>query len=161
MAAKKHVSDGNAALLNFPLASIDLPSMALPPCHMFCQFYVSTPTDNKADWKLSCILYQRSCDVGLGVPFNIASYAILTRVIAHACGIQAGEFIHNMGDAHVYKDHVDALTVQMGRSPRSFPRLIIKTAPGGGLEALEKLTVDDFELVGYEPHGKLNMTMSV
>jgi thymidylate synthase len=150
--------------------------MALPPCHMFCQFYVSTPEPN-AKAKLSCLLYQRSCDVGLGVPFNIASYALLCRMIAHACDLDAGEFIHTMGgmllqqcidqnviiflDAHVYLNHVDALKIQIEREPRDFPRLTIKTPSGGGLEALEKMTMDDFELTGYMPHGKIAMDMSV
>ena len=140
----------------------DLPIMALPPCHMFCQFYVSNP--ERAEGRrprVSCVLYQRSCDVGLGVPFNIASYALLTHMIAHVCDMDAGEFIHTMGDAHVYMDHVDALQVQMQRTPRPFPTLRIRTQPGGGLEALEKLVYEDLEVVDYEPHGKIAMAMSV
>lgn len=138
----------------------DLQKMALPPCHMFCQFYVSSdPTLSKQ--RLSCLLYQRSCDVGLGVPFNIASYALLTRMIAHVCDLDCGEFIHTMGDAHIYKNHVDALKMQLERVPRAFPQLRIKTAPGGGLEALTNMTIDDFEVVNYNPHGKIVMSMSV
>lgn len=94
-------------------------------------------------------------------PFNIASYAILTRMIAHVCDMDAGEFIHTMGDSHIYVDHIDALRVQLAREPRPFPVLKIKTAPGGGLAALDKMTVEDFELVGYQPHTKIAMTMSV
>ncbi|OZJ05858.1 hypothetical protein BZG36_00864 [Bifiguratus adelaidae] len=101
----------------------DIPSMALPPCHMFCQFYVSTPTESAPKRTLSCLLYQRSCDMGLGVPFNIASYALLTRMIAQVTGLLPGEFIHTMGDAHVYVDHIDALNQQLERTPRPFPTL--------------------------------------
>merc|ERR1712072_748013 len=97
----------------------DLDQMALPPCHMFCQFYV-------ANGELSCVLYQRSCDMGLGVPFNIASYALLTHMLAHACDLVPGELIHTMGDAHVYLDHIDALKEQLLREPRDFPTLNIK-----------------------------------
>lgn len=91
-------------LLMFP--SLALPEMALPPCHMFCQFYVS-------DGKLSCLMYQRSCDMGLGVPFNIASYALLTRMMAHVCDLKPGEFVHMLGDAHVYLNHVEPLRKQL------------------------------------------------
>merc|ERR1712058_149442 len=90
--------------------------MALPPCHMFCQFYV-------ADGELSCILYQRSCDMGLGVPFNIASYALLTLMIAQVCGLKPGEFIHTLGNAHVYNNHVEPLQEQLKRQPRQFPKI--------------------------------------
>jgi thymidylate synthase len=142
----------------------DLAIMALPPCHMFCQFYVSHPEADRSKGerpRLSCQLYQRSCDVGLGVPFNIASYALLTHMMAHVCDMEAGMFIHTMGDAHVYLDHVDALQTQMQRTPRPFPSLTFKTPPGGGLAALEALTMDDLVLEGYQPHGKIAMTMSV
>lgn len=91
-----------------------LPDMALPPCHMFCQFYV-------ADGELSCQMYQRSCDLGLGVPFNIASYALLTRLVAQVCGLQAGDFVHVLGDAHVYTNHVDPLKEQLKNVPRHLP----------------------------------------
>ena len=87
--------------------------MALPPCHLLAQFYVRC--ENRERPELSCLLYQRSCDMGLGVPFNIASYALLTRMIAHVCEMDAGEFIHTMGDAHVYKDHIEALKIQLQR----------------------------------------------
>lgn len=91
-----------------------LPEMALPPCHMFCQFYV-------ADGELSCQMYQRSCDLGLGVPFNIASYALLTRLVAQVCGLRAGDFVHVLGDAHVYTNHVDPLKEQLKNAPRHLP----------------------------------------
>ena len=137
--------------------SKDLDQMALPPCHMFCQFYVSTPTPQSPAGTLSCLLYQRSCDIGLGVPFNIASYALLTRMIAHVTGLAPGEFIHTMGDAHIYVDHVDALKVQLEREPKSFPKLEIKR----DVKDINDFRYDDFKIVGYKPHGKIEMKMSV
>ena len=136
--------------------------MALPPCHMFCQFYVTLPDPNTADAKpkLSCLMYQRSCDLGLGVPFNIASYALLTHMIAHITGTEAHEFILQMGDAHVYKDHVEPLKEQLGRTPRDFPTL--KFARGaqevGGIDGFK---TEDFVVEGYKPMGKIEMKMSV
>lgn len=119
---------------------------------MFCQFFV-------ADGKLSCQMYQRSCDVGLGVPFNIASYSLLTILIAHVCKLQPGEFVHCMGDAHVYSNHVDALLEQCKRQPRAFPRLVIK--PDRQIDSIDDFVSDDFELVDYQPHGKISMKMAV
>ncbi|KND02432.1 thymidylate synthase [Spizellomyces punctatus DAOM BR117] len=144
----------------------DLSKMALPPCHMFCQFYVSTPTPTQPA-TLSCQLYQRSCDMGLGVPFNIASYALLTILIAHVTNLVPGEFIHCLGDAHVYKDHIDALKVQLEREPRPFPRIYIKggeskaTTVNEMVKELEEFEWERLELVGYEPYGKIEMKMSV
>ncbi|CAN6601832.1 thymidylate synthase [Trichomonascus vanleenenianus] len=132
----------------------DMELMALPPCHMFAQFYVSNP---ESDPKLSCQLYQRSCDMGLGVPFNIASYALLTRMIAHVCGIKCGELVHTMGDAHVYADHVEALKIQIARAPSAYPTLKI----GREITNIDDFTYEDFELVGYKPQGKIEMKMSV
>ncbi len=97
----------------------DLSKMALPPCHILAQFYVT------ADGRLSCQMYQRSCDMGLGVPFNIASYSLLTCMLAQICGLKRGEFIHCLGDAHVYKNHVDPLMEQLKRYPHPFPQLEI------------------------------------
>ncbi|EDO19548.1 hypothetical protein Kpol_1018p80 [Vanderwaltozyma polyspora DSM 70294] len=134
----------------------DFPKMALPPCHVFCQFYVNFPKDGSKP-KLSCLLYQRSCDMGLGVPFNIASYALLTKMIAHICDMEAGEFIHTMGDAHVYKDHIEALQEQMSRTPREFPKLKIKR----DIKDINDFKFEDFEIVDYHPHGKIQMKMSV
>lgn len=129
---------------------MELDNMALPPCHMFCQFYV-------AQGRLSCQLYQRSCDMGLGIPFNIASYALLTIMIAHVTGLEPGEFIHCLGDAHVYLNHIEALQEQIRREPRPFPKLFIKRS----VERIEDFTIEDFDLVGYEPYGKIAMTMAV
>ena len=159
----------------------DLGKMALPPCHMFAQFYVSFPRDRstsagegaresptqdrndamtrtKPRGALSCQLYQRSCDMGLGVPFNIASYALLTHMLAHVCDLTPGTFIHTMGDSHVYLDHVDALHVQLEREPRDFPELVIHKAPGGSIDGWK---AEDFDVKGYKPHPSIGMKMSV
>ncbi|KAJ2341231.1 Thymidylate synthase [Coemansia erecta] len=133
----------------------DLHAMALPPCHMFAQFFVSNPNTDQAT--LSCQMYQRSCDMGLGVPFNIASYALLTRLIAQVTGLKPGYFVHCMGDTHIYSNHVDALKIQLQREPRPFPKLVIKRTPAN----IEEFTIDDLELVGYSPHGKIQMDMAV
>ncbi len=122
----------------------------LLPCHMFCQFYVN-------DGYLSCLFYQRSCDLALGVPFNIASYALLTCMIAHSCGLKPGELIHSMGDIHIYNTHIDKLNIQITRTPKPFPKLVFKCEP----KQLEEYTVDDFEIVGYESHPGLKMEMAV
>lgn len=128
----------------------DLDQMALPPCHMFCQFYV-------ANGELSCMLYQRSCDMGLGVPFNIASYALLTMAIAHVCGLKGGEFVHSMGDYHVYTNHVERLQEQLTRTPKQFPTLRINPE----VTDIEQFSYEDFELVGYDPHPTIKMDMAV
>lgn len=129
---------------------LDLPQMALPPCHCLVQFYV-------ANGKLSSQLYQRSADMGLGVPFNIASYALLTYMVAHVTGLQPGEFIHTLGDAHVYLNHVDALQQQIKREPRRKPTLKIKREVAN----IEDFLFSDFELSDYNPHPKIQMTMAV
>ncbi|KAF6811643.1 thymidylate synthase [Colletotrichum sojae] len=145
----------------------DLKKMALPPCHMFAQFYVSYPRSRGADGKeegekpqghLHCQLYQRSCDMGLGVPFNIASYALLTHMIARACDLVPGSLTHVMGDAHVYADHVDALKVQLEREPRDFPMLEINKEAGCSIDGWK---VEDFVVKGYDPHKTIAMKMSV
>jgi len=128
----------------------DLNLMALPPCHMFCQFYV-------ANGELSCLMYQRSCDMGLGVPFNIASYSLLTCMVAQVCGLKPGEFIHSMGNAHVYNNHIDPLQTQLDRTPRPFPVLRINP----DVKGIDDFKPSDFELVGYNPHGKIAMDMAV
>ena len=146
----------------------DLSKMALPPCHMFAQFYVSFPpasekqNNNGGSLKtkgiLSCQLYQRSCDMGLGVPFNIASYALLTHMLAHVCDLIPGTFIHTMGDTHVYLDHIDALKIQLGREPREFPSITIKRESGGSIDGWK---AEDFDIQGYKPHQGIAMKMSV
>lgn len=126
-----------------------MPKMALPPCHVMCQFYVANRT-------LSCQMYQRSCDMGLGVPFNIASYALLTCLLASVCGLERGEFVHTLGDAHVYSNHVAALEEQLKRSPRPFPTLEIVNR-----EFIDDFGIDDIVLKGYEPHKAISMKMAV
>lgn len=133
--------------------SKDLDLMALPPCHMFCQFYVDVDRN-----ELSCQMYQRSADMGLGVPFNIASYALLTHMMAHVTGRKPGEFVHTIGDAHVYSNHVDALRVQLERKPRAFPKLRINKKGGCGID---DFVYGDFEVVGYRPHKTIKMKMAV
>ena len=128
----------------------DLDEMALPPCHMFCQFYV-------ADGELSCQMYQRSADMGLGVPFNIASYALLTRMVAQSTGLKAGDFVHVIGDAHVYLNHIDALEEQLKRAPRPFPSLTINSEK----KNIDDFEYDDFTVDGYKPYPKIQMEMAV
>ncbi|XP_041018940.1 putative bifunctional dihydrofolate reductase-thymidylate synthase isoform X2 [Juglans microcarpa x Juglans regia] len=128
----------------------DLKLMALPPCHMFVQFYV-------ANGELSCQMYQRSADMGLGVPSNIASYALLTCMIAHVCGLFPGDFIHIIGDAHVYKTHIRPLKEQLQKLPKPFPILKINPAK----KDIDSFVAADFELVGYDPHQEIEMKMAV
>ncbi|KAF6003400.1 hypothetical protein F1559_004400 [Cyanidiococcus yangmingshanensis] len=127
-----------------------LPEMALPPCHVLAQFYV-------ANGELSCLMYQRSCDLGLGVPFNIASYALLTMMLAHVTGLRPGEFIHTMGDVHVYRNHVDALRAQLLRHPKPFPHLRFRRI----VTDIDDFCPEDLDLVGYQPHQALKMEMAV
>ena len=115
--------------------------VALPPCHAFFQFYVS-------DGKLSCQLYQRSADVFLGVPFNIASYALLTLMMAQVCGLEAGDFVHTFGDAHIYSNHMKQIELQLSRTPKSLPTM--KMNPE--IKDLFAFTFEDFELVDYDPY---------
>ncbi len=118
--------------------------MALPPCHCFFQFYV-------ADGKLSCQLYQRSCDMFLGVPFNIASYALLTMMIAQVTGLGLGEFVHTLGDAHIYHNHFEQVREQLSREPYELPTMKINP----NVKNIDDFRYEDFELVGYQSHGKL------
>ena len=127
-----------------------LKDMALPPCHMFAQFYV-------AGGELHCIVYQRSGDMGLGVPFNIASYALLTRLIAQVTGLGAGEFVHVIGDAHVYSNHVEPLLEQLGRTPRPFPTLTIDPT----IKDIDAFRFEHFSVEGYDPHPPIKMDMAV
>jgi len=128
----------------------DLPSMALAPCHCLFQFYV-------ADGKLSCKLYQRSADVFLGVPFNIASYALLTHMIAQQTGLEPGHFIWSGGDTHLYLNHIDQAELQLQRQPKPLPTLVIKRQP----ESIFDYRYEDFEVVGYDPHPAIKAAVAV
>jgi thymidylate synthase len=128
----------------------DIPNMKLPPCHAFIQFYV-------ANDRLSCQLYQRSADVFLGVPFNIASYAALTMMIAQVTGLEAGEFVHTLGDAHLYSNHMDQAKLQLTREPRDLPEL--KLNPD--VQSIFDFKFDDFELVNYDPHPHIKAAVAV
>ncbi|EJD01981.1 thymidylate synthase [Fomitiporia mediterranea MF3/22] len=138
----------------------DIPLMALPPCHLLCQFYVSLPPPDAPEGtrpKLSCLMYQRSADLGLGVPFNIASYAILTHIIAHLTDTDAHTLTIQLGDAHVYRDHVDALKVQLEREPRAFPKIRWRRH----VSDLDEFEPEDVIVDGYTPHPPVAMKMSV
>lgn len=127
-----------------------LDQMALAPCHALFQFYV-------ADGKLSLQLYQRSADCFLGVPFNIASYALLTMMVAQVCGLQPGEFIHTLGDAHLYRNHLDQARLQLTREPRALPRMILNPE----VKNLDDFKYEDFTLEGYDPHPHIKAEVSV
>lgn len=124
--------------------------MALPPCHCLFQFYV-------ADGKLSCQLYQRSADVFLGVPFNIASYALFTMMLAQVCGLEYGDFVHTLGDAHLYLNHLDQARLQLTREPRKLPQMKINPS----VKNIEDFVFEDFELVGYDPHPHIKAAVSI
>lgn len=128
----------------------DVDKMALPPCHAFFQFYVS-------EGKLSCQLYQRSADVFLGVPFNIASYALLTMMMAQVTGYAPGEFIHTFGDAHLYLNHLEAAKLQLSREPMPLPTMIINSE----IKNIFDFTFDDFQLISYAPHAAIRAQVSV
>jgi len=129
-----------------------LPEMALPPCHVLCQF-------NVTNGELSCLMFQRSCDLGLGVPFNIASYSLLTYMIAHVCQLTPGDFIYCMGDAHVYLNHIKPLEEQLKRKPKPFPRLTILRKDE--IKTIDDFKYDDFKLDNYQPYGPIKMEMAV
>jgi len=129
---------------------VDIPKMALPPCHTLCQFYV-------CDNKLSCQLYQRSGDMGLGVPFNVASYSLLTYMIAHITGLKPGEFVHTIGDAHVYTNHVEPLMTQLKRKPYKYPILEITRQ----VDNIDDFKMSDFKLIDYKCHKTVKMKMAV
>ena len=128
----------------------EVDNMALPPCHALFQFYV-------ADGKLSCQLYQRSADIFLGVPFNIASYALLTMMMAQVCKLQAGEFIHTLGDAHIYNNHFEQAKLQLTREPRRLPEIKINDK----IKDLFEFKYEDFELINYNPHPHIKAEVSV
>jgi thymidylate synthase len=125
-------------------------NMALPPCHSFFQFYV-------ADGKLSCQLYQRSADIFLGVPFNIASYALLTMMVAQVCGLQAGDFVHTLGDAHLYNNHLDQTKLQLSRECRPLP--VMKLNPE--IKNIFDFKFEDFELENYDPHPHIKGAVAI
>jgi thymidylate synthase len=128
----------------------DLSNMALPPCHVLFQFYV-------ADGRLSCQLYQRSADIFLGVPFNIASYSLLLMMVARVTGLEPGEFIHTLGDAHIYTNHMEQVNTQLSRQPRHLP--LMKLNPG--IKNIEDFTFSDFTLENYDPHPHIKAPISV
>ncbi|SOC37454.1 thymidylate synthase [Ureibacillus acetophenoni] len=128
----------------------EVDDMALPPCHTLFQFYV-------ADGKLSCQLYQRSADVFLGVPFNIASYALLTHLIAHECGLGVGEFVHSFGDAHIYLNHLDQVNEQLSREPRNLPKLVINPEK----KSIFDIELSDLTMEGYNPHPTIKAPVAV
>ncbi|HFC01017.1 MAG TPA: thymidylate synthase [Phaeodactylibacter sp.] len=128
----------------------DLPKMALSPCHCLFQFYV-------ADGKLSCQLYQRSADTFLGVPFNIASYALLTMMMAQVCGLEYGDFVHTFGDVHLYQNHLEQTELQLTRTPRALPQMKINP----NVQSIFDFKYEDFELVNYTPHPHIKAAVSV
>lgn len=130
----------------------ELDQMALPPCHALFQFWV----DEEAG-ELSCQLYQRSADLFLGVPFNIASYALLTQMVAQVTGLKAAEFVHTFGDVHIYKNHVEQVKEQLGREPRELPRMRLNPA----IQRLEDFRYEDFELLDYDPHPAIKAPIAV
>ena len=128
----------------------DVPNMALPPCHTLFQFYV-------ADGKLSCQLYQRSADIFLGVPFNIASYALLTHLIAHEVGLEVGEFVHTLGDAHLYSNHFEQMKKQLAREPRDFPTIALNKSK----TSIFDFEMEDIQIEGYNPHPGIKAPIAV
>lgn len=134
----------------------DVDDMALPPCHAMFQFYV-TPDPDGGKGELSCQLYQRSADVFLGVPFNIASYALLTHLVAQVTGLKVGEFVHTLGDAHIYQNHFDQVALQLSREPRPLPQLLVNPE----VTQIDQFQLSDIEVTGYDPHPVIKAPISV
>ena len=128
----------------------EIEHMALPPCHSLFQFYV-------ADGKLSCQLYQRSADTFLGVPFNIASYALLTMMVAQVCGLKPGDFVHSFGDAHIYLNHMEQVRTQLERSPRALPKMKINPA----VKSIFDFQYEDFQLTDYDPYPGIKAPIAI
>lgn len=145
---KKNPSSRRLIVSAWNPAQVD--QMALPPCHCLFQFHV-------ANGKLSCQLYQRSADIFLGVPFNIASYALLTMMVAQVCGLEAGEFIHTLGDAHIYANHFEQAKLQLTRTPKALPKMIINPE----VKDIFSFKFEDFELQGYEPDAHIKAPIAV
>jgi thymidylate synthase len=136
----------------------DVENMALPPCHTMFQFYVTPSTEgSESKGKLSCQLYQRSGDLFLGVPFNIASYALFTLMVAHVTGYEPGDFIHTLGDAHIYHNHFEQVNEQLSRTPRALPKMLINRE----VNSIFDFQYEDFELVGYKPYPKITAVVAV
>ena len=145
----KHNPDSRRLIVSaWNVAEID--NMKLPPCHAFFQFYI-------ADNKLSCQLYQRSADIFLGVPFNIASYALLTRMVAQVCELECGDFVHTLGDAHIYLNHIEQVNQQLSRTPKSLPVMNINSA----IKDIFKFKYEDFELLNYDPDPLIKAPIAV
>jgi thymidylate synthase len=128
----------------------EIEKMALPPCHMFFQFYV-------AEGKLSCMMYQRSADLFLGVPFNIASFALLLLMMAQVCDLEPGEFVHFLGDAHIYSNHIEQVKLQLSREPKPYPKMILNK----NIKSIFNFKYEDFRLDGYDPHPAIKADISI